>query len=563
MKVMLSTTPMNTSGSAFNLGPRPVRPSTGMVYLASMLGKQEKLGFGSKVADVMLEEPNLGGMRFLSRVEKFAPDIFGFTPYEFNLEKSKELCALVKAASPGTLVFVGGPLATLVPQYVGEFVHADAVFRGEADFTFRKAVEHLKGGGRLEDMDVEGVLPMKGGKPVETAGSKIIPRITQAQYRMIEPDISLLAAVTMNVGYDKMDFAFSRGCPSKPICSFCQISPVAGNKSLETGMIIRILKQLAQIPGIKSMIFGDAMFGNGKEGAIRLMREIKREGISFEYGFSAEWSVDMLLKAGEKGKREVDLEMLNLMSLVPIRGELGLESLSESQLAKFNKGRHTYDEVKRVLSSLRKYGIFSTGGIFLFGFDSTCSDVIETIERAFDIAYGLGKERSFEVAYELGAAPFSIADHHSPFIGTGEYAKYMEAMEKETVEAMCARVLMGKFHMIEKTGDINYPFFLKESFPLHDMLLQRALIERIQMDVKLALKGKSYPSLGLFMDEGAGNEAHLLKTLLAIRKVARAEDYPQSGDVLAKANRALESICKNDNVLMLAMDIEMETSGNY
>jgi len=545
MKVMLSTTPMNRPGGDYNFHLKGARPSTGMVYLGSMLGEQGKFGFGRLTGvDVMLEEPNISEGRFLKSLNKFGPDIFCFTPYEFNLERSKELCALVKALNPNTLVFVGGPLATIAPEYVGKFIHADAVFLGEADFTLREVVNYLTRGGRLEKIDVAGVLPMKKGKPIETANSRKIQTLTQAEYRMIEPDIGLLAEVTKNAGYEKMDFAFSRGCPSKLICSFCQL-PATGNKALETGKIIGILKQIKQIPGIKFMCFGDAMFGNGKDGAIRLMKEITREGISFD-GFAAEWSLDMLLKAGEKGKREADLEMLNLMKQLHIGGEIGLESLSESQLVKFNKDNYTYEEIKRVLSAVKDQGIITSSGIFLWGFDTTCKEVIETIERAFDLAHSLRR------------VPITFIDGPVPYMGTVEYAKFMEARKNGGEEFEAALVLMNEYGLVKKTSSRDYPVTLKAPMPLQDMLLQQAIVEMSKMTEKMSFEGREYPPLGLFQMDGDGDEAHLLTMLLAIKKVASEGKYPQSKEVLEMANRALDSIGKNKVAGLLADIIESD-----
>ena len=537
MKVMLSTTPMCRDNDALN-GMESARPSTGMVYLASMLGKQGKFGT-LKVADAILEEPNMNIRRFAESVAREKPDVFGFTAYEFNLKEARELRNLVKKISPETLVFVGGPTATLAPEYVARVTGADAVFRGESDFALPKVIKELDKGIPLRKISAPGFVPVVNGKPVWNPGSDKMPVLTLAEYKLIEPDISLIAGITSKTGYRLMDFAFSRGCPYKVVCSFCQFSTGVTNRWLGVDATIGILKQIAKIPGLILMCFGDAAVGNGKEGAIKLMREIEKEGMKFMFGYNGEWSLDMFLKQGKIGNREVDLEMINLMRSAHFGGEIGVESLTSGQLIKFNKMRHSFGETMRVLEALKANSICHNFGIFLWGFDTKPEDTIENIGRAFKLANGLGGTNMY------------IVNSPTPYFNTGEYQKFMKALADKSEAGRQVKTTLEMLGRLEDTGDRKFPYHMETTLPL-DTLMLKAYVKQVHMHLSGLEKFVDYPPKGLFNSKE--DELNLLSILISIK--VEAEKDPARIETARKAQTALEEICKINGMAKMAGQIE-------
>ncbi len=428
-----------------------------MLYLASMLGKQRKLGL-PKTADVMLEDPNIDGSR--ERISRFGPDVFGVTAYELNLDEVRELLAAVKELDPGTSCFVGGPAATSVPDYVLHFTGADAVFLGEADLTFRKVIEHLDSGGKLRDVDAEGVL-VRDGDNVE--GNRKKPFLPQDVYEAIEPDMGLIAELHSVAGYHAIDFSFSRGCPA-PRCTFCQISPVSGHRRLSDEKAVRIMKEIATFCRRAAMTFGDGTFGGGKEGAKSLLSMMEREGIHFPLMF-AEVSVEMLLEDGELGPRKADTELMRMMRDANLCFEVGIDNLTENQLKKFNKFRYTFDEICRMFEGMREAGLHGYGGIHLAGTDTVCEDVVECMKRAFEIKNRFGRKI------------IDVSDTVTPFVGTGEYRKFMRFADDDN---SAAAALLMTFQELGYMTDISEyepdnPFLLRHTPVIRDQLLFKVL----------------------------------------------------------------------------------------
>jgi hypothetical protein len=462
MKVMLSNTPLGkTQRMGLRTDERTLRPSTGILYLASMLGKQRRLGL-SRIADVMLEEPNVTGSA--ARIGRYGPDIFGVTAYEFNLDEVKGLIADVKGQSPDTLCFVGGPAATKVPRYVMSFTGADAVFRGEADMTFRNVVAHIKNGGKLKDVRERGVSVRDGKSIIETSGSGERPHISMNTFEMIDPDIGLIHDLQSLASYEGIDFSFSRGCPS-PTCSFCQISTVPGHRRLSDEKAISILKEISGIPGVRVLVFGDGTFGGGNGGARRLLRMIQDEGLAFPYGMYAELSVEMLLQKGELGQRSPDPELLSLMKETGLRHfEIGIESLSEDQLRKFNKLRFTFDEVCGIFDAIESVGLNGFGPIHLMGIDTVSEEVVDTITKAFMLQARFGPDI------------LSVCDTVIPFVGTGEYQKFMRYMREDPSGATRVRKMLEQVDgIVDISGyEFHAPYLLKYSLPVKDEHLLRS-----------------------------------------------------------------------------------------
>ncbi|MCX6771086.1 MAG: cobalamin-dependent protein [Candidatus Micrarchaeota archaeon] len=528
MKVMLSSSPHASKG-----GDRGNGPSTGMVYLASMLGCQKNLGL-PKLADAVLAEPNIGTDNFIRQLHREKPDIFCFTPFEFNIPESKALCKMVKAESPKTRVFIGGNAVTMMPEYMGLKIGADATFRGEADFTFRLAVEQFAKEGKLQSICVPGSMLFIRGEPIKHAQSGAIQEISQNDYRSIIPDINLLRRAASDFNYNAMLMGFSRGCPKKPICSFCQLDHFFKNKALENGTVLNILGELSKIKDIYIMQIVDAMLGNGQAGAMRLLEGIISNKISFRDGYACEISVEMLLEKGEKGSRKPHQGIISLLKLANFQCEIGIESLSEGQLRKFNKDNFTFDELRRVLAALGEHGVRCRGNVFLWGADTTMAETIETIRNAFALAL------------EFGRAPIQIEFFVTPFIGTEEYKKVLGlANSGDEDAASIFKMMMLPSKGTLKTGDENYPYILRNLYPLADPQLCLAVLD--YLNLKSVNKGfPGFDSPRLFMNDNKNPESDVLAMLHCIRHVAEMKiGEPGMAEAHEKAGEAIVFIERN------------------
>jgi len=462
MKVMLSNAPSTKDASWEFRRSSLSGPSTGIVYLASMLGPQKALGFDKKAADAILLEPNQKGSD--ERIGAFGPDVFGATAYEFNLMEVGDLFAQVRAINPSTICAVGGPAATLVPNHVLRATGADILFQGEAEIPWRSFIEHLDSCGKLEDFSQPGV-HIKGLGA--TSGTRVVPRLTLEQFQSIEPDISLIEGFGSDPGIRPVDFAFSRGCPNQR-CSFCQISPFQEHRRLGLEKTMRIIRDISGIPRANMLAFGDGTFGGGKDGAKELLRRIISSGISFDQGMFGEFTVEMCLGGKQAGMRKADEELLSLMHEAGMRCfELGIESFSMVQLKKFSKPLFNLTEFLNLMDAVGRMGMEAGGSFHLMGFDTVCEDVLESIEKYFRM-----KLVRPDLCFGIGIAIL-------PYVGTGEYKKFLDIMSRDPSSAMLAHSLMkdhGFMADISDDGD-GYPYLFKTALPLLDIPLLKAVCD--------------------------------------------------------------------------------------
>src|SRR3989338_2085229 len=100
MKILLATTPM----SADYNDDAKVRPSTGMLYLGSMLGHQRNFNMRELPAEVRIDELNRMTNHERERaLTTYGPDVVCVTPYEMNWKEVREYFDMVSETASGAL----------------------------------------------------------------------------------------------------------------------------------------------------------------------------------------------------------------------------------------------------------------------------------------------------------------------------------------------------------------------------------------------------------------------------------------------------------------------------
>jgi radical SAM superfamily enzyme YgiQ (UPF0313 family) len=461
MKVLLTNSPVHDDFELMG-----IRSSASYIYLGSMLGRQKNLGL-HKVADARIEDVNISGKNeFIERMQKYDPQIVGTSIYEINYEKVADLVQSVKKAKPGVIFALGGQMATHVPRSVLKMTGADLVFRGEADFTFREAVEKLDKGEDLENLaDIDGVVVQKEGKIISSQKSSKIPYLNQKAMMDIDLDFELVEDMQDRVGYKSLGFVFSRGCPNKP-CSFCQFSITSnGYRTLTEDRIIEIMTEVNRLPNIKYFDFGDAVFGTSREGAKKLLKRLQKGNFHFDL-YHGELSVDQFLEKGEFGKRNVDKEIVSLMNELNFGGELGIEHLSEGGLKKFNKYRYTPEEAMELLRTFANYGTYISASMIHMGVDTSTFDLAEHYSNVIKMYDELGQCKNIVIH------PAEIA---VPYIGTREYQKIQKQINDNPIYYILCRDFSWLHELPENDG---YEFLMKQFMPF-DEDVSHALLDLI------------------------------------------------------------------------------------
>jgi len=442
------------------------RSSASYVYLGSMLRRQTELGLDSRIADAVIEDYNqVGPAGFAATISIEDPVLVGTTPFELNIGPVKGLFDFVRLTKPGTICAIGGPFATRVPKSALRMTGADVAFRGEADFTFRQAMERLRRGQTLEDlMGIDGVVVRSGDRILYGTESERVPVITQPDYRAIAIKYDLLADVQARAKYLSLDFVFSRGCPNQT-CSFCDFF-VGDNtyRRLQEDKVMEIMHELKRLKaGALSLCFGDAIFGGGRQQAKSLLRRIIAEG-PFFIRYHGEFSVDQFLVGKEVGNREVDRELLDLVREASFFCETGIDHLSSEGLAQYGKGsRYTVEEAMNLARQAQVNGaslgvnyLHIPPGISVDGLVEHYSNVIK-----------LRDELGSDGPVELGHSTLI-----NPYIGTGEYERIIKRMEEDEVYGELMAPLVQ-----ELPEDDEYGVIFPSHYMPFDPFLCEVLIE--------------------------------------------------------------------------------------
>lgn len=295
-------------------------------------------------------------------------DMAFFSPSTSVIPCTYELADNLRSA--GTKVVMGGAHVSILPGEALE--HADTVFVGEAEDTFKKF---------LQDLSHNRLLPVYRSNKLPDLSRSPVPR-----YQLVRES-----------PYKSIPVQTSRGCPHQ--CEFCASSAIYGRK-LRKKSVAQVRRELETIIDIwpRPFIFftDDNMFKDEKH-AGALLDMFRRYRFRW-YAFSdveVAFRPGLLQKMYDTGCRQL---------------VIGFETLSDANLAYINKsgwkkGMRPY--YKHAIRSIQHYGIGVVGS-FVLGFDNDTP-------RVFDELYSFIDETG------LYATNITVL---TPFPGTRVYDRY-------------------------------------------------------------------------------------------------------------------------------------------
>lgn len=271
-------------------------------------------------------------------------DVIGITGY--TIQKESVFILADAFRKRGITVAIGGPL---VQESTLEecAIHADAVFLGEAEYTWPMFVR---------DAESKNIQPLYIQKELVDMSNSPVPRF----------DLLELSA------YSSAIIETSRGCPHS--CEFCEI-PIRlgkGSRVKTTEQVMAEISALYLLGADSIFIIDDNFLGN-RTRAIELLSQIREfvRSIDYRVYFSCQFTIDIAR----------DENILSLLKEANFRRVfVGIETPRESSLVGVKKRQNTRINLLEAVCVLQAHSII-VWGAFIVGFDD---DDVHVFDEQFD-----------------------------------------------------------------------------------------------------------------------------------------------------------------------------------
>lgn len=267
-------------------------------------------------------------------------DLVGITGYHIQKEQVFRLADAFRKR--GVTVAIGGPLVQR-DNLDACLTHADAVFLGEAEYTWPAFI------GELQEKRPRPVYHQEG---FVTLSDSPAPR-----FDLID-----------QTAYSSAIIETSRGCPHS--CEFCEI-PIRLGKGSRTKSVEQVMREIRDLAvlGVDSIfIIDDNFFGNRKR-ARDLLEEIERfvRSVDYRIYFSCQFTIDIAR----------DDEILDLLHRANVRRVfIGIETPRQASLAMAKKDQNTLVDLQDAVRRIQSHAII-VWGAFIVGFDSDDKHVFD------------------------------------------------------------------------------------------------------------------------------------------------------------------------------------------
>ena len=252
-------------------------------------------------------------------------DVVGLSVYIFNHEKTKEFIAVLKQLRPHVRVICGGPEVTYdVAKWLD--YGADVIIRGEGEFVFWDAVNHVEAAG---------------------IATKLKPKtsIVHADIHLLEsyPNPYFLPFDCLEEANRYLYMEASRGCPFS--CTYCMAGIEHNVRYFSQDYMQDVFKQL-ESSSVRQVKFLDRTFNVMPKRALLLIQQLNNIEREFSVQLELEVTIwDSLLHQYfiKHGKRE------------RFRFEIGVQTFL-AQTLEVIKRKQNNEMVEQVIQSLTKAG---------------------------------------------------------------------------------------------------------------------------------------------------------------------------------------------------------------
>lgn len=366
MKIFLVNPPLTREEAAGKM-KRIVNllPPLGIGYIAAVL---EKEGFKVKIIDCPPLNLTQGDLSTLFEIEK--PEVIGFTITTVSVRSAITAAQNAKALLPNSLIVMGGPHPTALPEETMRDGSFDVGIIGEGEYSFLELAQKFRSGSR-NFSDIRGLIYRNGDELILTEARALIKDLDSLPFPALDLFPPLwkyhpMPGNTRKTPYVQM--MTSRGCPY--LCTFCD-RKVFGEKyrTRSPGNVVDEIERLMNKYGVREVKFNDDTFTIDQRRVIQICDEILRRKLKIV------WTCRVHVK-------NISRKLLKIMKRAGCwQIGFGIETGDSTMLKNINKNM-TLKESRSAVTWAKEFGM-NVKVSFMFGLPG---ETKETIQRTIDFA---------------------------------------------------------------------------------------------------------------------------------------------------------------------------------
>ena len=321
--------------------------------------------FSKNTYETLVMESTINGdiQAFANEIINEKPDVLAFSCYIWNVQKTFELCSVIKN-NLGCKIVLGGPEVAYRPTDVLEkYDFVDFVLSGEGEWSFPNFLDNING-----DLSaVSGLAYRKGDE---------IVAIPEKEYTDIPPSpFSDEFFENLNGRISYIETA--RGCPYR--CAFCLSGRCSPLRFFDMERVKKDIIKLSN-SGTQTVKFVDRTFNANAERANEILLFIKEN-----YGKEIPSNVCFHFEIAGDILKESTLGILLSMPYGAVQLEIGMQSFNEETLKAINRKTDT----EKLVANVRKLISFNNMHIHIDLIAGLTGEGFESFRKSFNIAYSL------------------------------------------------------------------------------------------------------------------------------------------------------------------------------
>lgn len=260
---------------------KPMYFPLGLGYIASCLRED-----GHEVSAIDLSVTRLKNDEFASQVHEFSPDMVGLTGLITEYSQMISLCHNIRKASPGSMLVLGGGLATILPELMLTKTEADYAVLAEGEETVRLLAGLIQSSEELDSLP--GIAVRRGGEasvhpPAEPLGD--LDNIPHPAWDLFSAETyfnNMRECWLFDRSYKAASIITGRGCPYN--CVYCDHG-IWGRRHRRRSVsgVIRELTELKARYQIHAFLVADDTFTLKKDWVLSFCDALRESELNLKW----------------------------------------------------------------------------------------------------------------------------------------------------------------------------------------------------------------------------------------------------------------------------------------